>query len=227
MSSQSPQGYAQHPTMGGVAYRVDPVSSDPDMQVAQTIDLMQRYALEDLSDPYLLMDAQAAAFPDPISGVWNLVRGRMKFFDDETNGAGMPVGNGELVEVLIRPRDVARTQGCYGDCDDFSMTTAALLMANGIPCAFATIAAESEAPSRYSHVYCVAYVPMADGTKVRVPMDTSHGPHPGWESPVAYRKREWPLTSEACTGAPGGSLAWLSLGLSLFSVFQLLRKGLA
>ena len=227
----APQGYAIHPTMGQVAYRVDPVSSDPDFQVAQTIDMMRRYALEDVSDPYLYMDAQASAAPDPITGVWRTVTGRMRFREDEESAEGMPAPeNAELAEVLIRPRDVARTAGVYGDCDDFSQYTAALLLANGIPCSFCTIAAEPQEPGRYSHVYTVAYVPMSDGSRLRVPMDTSHGPMfghgPGWESPVAFRRREWPLVPEA-GGGNAGLVAWLSLGLSLWSVWEIIRKGWA
>jgi len=206
---------------------MDPVSSDPDFQVAQTIDLMKRYALEDRYDPYLYMDASAASQPDPITGVWRTVTGRMRFQEDEDSAEGMPIGDTELAEVLIRPRDVARTSGCYGDCDDFSMYTACLLETMGIPCAFCTIAAEPDEPMRYSHVYVVAYVPMSDGSRVRVPLDTSHGPvfghGPGWESPVAFRRREWPLSANASSKTMD-VVAWLSLGLSIFSLWELARK---
>ena len=215
-----PHGFAVHPTYGDVAYRTDTVSWDPDTQVAQTIGLMRGYVLEDVYDPYLLMDAEAASYPDPINGVWGLVRSRLQFTEDEDTAAPMPIGDVDPIEVLIRPRDISRTAGAIGDCDDFAMWTAALLEANGIPCAFCTAAADGRDPSRYSHVYVVAY---PNGQ--RCPMDTSHGQYPGWESPVAYRKREWQIRG-AIQGNAGARecdwLMWLSVAISAFSLYKLL-----
>ena len=49
-----------------------------------------------------------------------------------------------------------------GDCDDFSMLTAALLEASGIPWEFVTVAADRDSPGRFSHVYVRALVEEAD-----------------------------------------------------------------
>lgn len=201
----APRGLLDHPALGTVAYRTDAVSADPDTQVAQTIALMRQYVIEDLRDPYLLMDAVAASYPDPINGTWRLVCDRLTFAQDETTAESVPLsGDQEAVEVLVRPADVARGAP-VGDCDDFAMFTCALLEAQGIPTSFCTVAAEADEPRRFSHVYAVAYL----GGQ-RIPMDTSHGEYPGWETERAYRKQEWPL-HETASVAPAlltGIAAW-------------------
>jgi len=181
------------------------MSNDPDSQVGQTIGLMREKVAEDSADPQFMARAREVVNPQGVEmgqgwithQCWEHVRHAIKFTRDELTGVGgdgMAIGGGdanEVVEVLIRPRDMAQyiDQGmAIGDCDDFSMYMAAMLKANGVDCAFCTVAANSLAPNQYSHVYVVAY---PDGD--RVPCDASHGEYCGWEVGNVGRLTEWPV----------------------------------
>jgi hypothetical protein len=211
-------GVYQHPALGQVLYNVAEVSDDPDTQVAQVIGMMRGYANDDASSPLFHQDLmQCARTDDPVSDVWNYLnrfsgsRG-MQFVSDENTGADWDESYRwrPLVEVLIRPVDQAWLDNPQGDCDDFSMYGAAHLISRGIPCSFATVAADSQDPSIYSHVYLVAY---PNGQ--RIPMDLSHGPYLGWEVASQYGKfREWPL---------GGDLGLLGWGLLLAGSYLLYK----
>jgi hypothetical protein len=218
LGSLEPQGSLYHPAFGQtLSYRLDRVSDDPDTQVAQVTGMMANLVRLDAHDPYVLADAQAAlsdpeAHGDPLEAAFRWVKARMTFVRDEETAepiqAAMPVSAGEIVEVLIRPRDMSdalRGQHGQGDCDDFTIYGAALLRALGIPVNFVTIAADKRDPSVYSHVYLAAY-PAGRG---RVAMDLSHGPRVGWESPVAYRRREWLI--DGPYHGPIAGAAWLGV----------------
>jgi len=94
------------------------------------------------------------------------------------------------VEIPPLPRDLLAlpVPVAQGDCDDYSMLAASMLLAEGIPCAFVTVAADSRDPSQFSHVYVVSRRGGA-----RIPIDASHGPSVGWETPEFYRRSEWPV----------------------------------
>jgi transglutaminase-like putative cysteine protease len=186
-------GTIMHASGAYSTYRLQPIAADPDTQVAQTIAVMRQYAVEDAASPAITQAARDAVVEagggDPVAAVWGYVRARMRFVQDAVTGAGMQDAlPDDLVEVLIRPRDMHTWN--VGDCDDFVTYGAALLIALGVPVAFATVAADSDAPGMYSHVYLIAYP--AGG--VRTPLDLSHGQYVGWETPHAYRLREWPVT---------------------------------
>lgn len=218
-----------HPAFGAeVAAQETYVPDDPDGQVGATIGLMRRYVVEDMASPAIRRDAlEAIGGVDPSTltqteraqRVFQYVKGRLTFTGDE-GLAGMGGFNDDpgapVVEVLIRPRDMAvmcEGGGCrrVGDCDDFSMYTAALLGALGVRSSFVTVAADQAEPDRFSHVYVAAY---PDGQ--RVPMDTSHGAHIGWEVDGVTRSEEWPITGMQDLVAAGVVIAaavwWLRAG---------------
>lgn len=190
-------GTVYHPGIGQyVNYQAIPLSEDPDLQVAQTIELMRRNVIEDSQHPAI--QEQAAAIQqqgsgDPVSDVFDFVRGRVGFQRDEVIAEPMRSAamlNGEVVEVLIRPRDLATMDRPIEDCDGFASYGPALLKAMGIPCAFVTVAADNRDPGRFSHVYAACYPPGGE----RVSIDSSHGPYAGWEAPDQYNKvKEWPI----------------------------------
>jgi hypothetical protein len=176
------------------------VSDDPDDQVEQTIAAMRHYAARDASSPEIQRDAASILnrWPDdPVAGVFDFVRSGVRFEQDEKIGAPVEADlSWPVIEVLMPPSELSRmctgSEECTraGDCDDFSMWAASLLLALGIPCAFVTVAADSREPDRYSHVYVAAYPP----GRGRIALDTSHGPFPGWEVGNRFGKRkEWPL----------------------------------
>lgn len=209
-----------HPGIGSaVSYEVEAVPEDADGQVAKIIDLMTGYVNQDYRTPEVTARAVEALQyhpQDPLQAVFEHVKGKIHFALDETIAAPLyPLLSSrdqEAVEVLIRPVDMAGMEGAYklGDCDDFAMYTAALLLNLGIPCSFVTIAADQGEPERFSHVYVAAY-PLGGG---RVAMDTSHGDGPGWESPHRYRIAEWPLQGMGRGG-------WVLLGLALAGVWAM------
>lgn len=220
------QGQVFHPDFGGVVnYQSQQLSDCPDQQVNATIGVMRQLVLADA--PYLQSEALGAAAMGngcPVTGVFNYVKGKMRFqLDEQTasliNSAVPQSDEKPIVEILIRPRDLSQLcmlqNNAVGDCDDFSMYAACLLTALGIPCSFATVAASGSDPNAYSHVYVVAYpTSPSQGAAVRTPMDCSHGPSVGWETPNRYGKfREWPVTSPASEYVP-----WLVVAVGLATV---------
>ena len=194
LGSLEPQGRLFHPAFGEtLSYRLDRVVDDPDEQVAQVVQMMARLVREDTPDPRVQADAaqaaQSVAGCDPIEGVFQWVRSRMQFVQDEQTAAPIqPLYKEDIVEVLVRPRDMVDAKRAQGDCDDYVMYGAALLRALGVPVNFVTVAADPAGPAQYTHVYLAAY-PRGRG---RVPMDISHGPAPGWDAPNVFGKRkEW------------------------------------
>lgn len=184
-------------------------SDSPDEQVADTIDLMANYVREDSQAPPIQEVAEDLSAPYKWSGqeeeqyaerVFYYVQGLIRFQQDETTARPLAsslakVGLGEypVVEVLIRPVDMVTWRNTTGqppagDCDDYAMLTAALLRAKGVKASFVTVAADPRMPGQFSHVYVVAY----PGGK-RVPLDTSHGEYPGWETASYQRREEWPV----------------------------------
>jgi transglutaminase-like putative cysteine protease len=205
-----------HPAFGEVV-RADAlvVPDDPDEQVAETISLMRRYALEDARRPEIrrLADEVSGSGPplEQAARIWNYVRESVAFANDASLASPLESrASYPIIEVLIRPADLVsmcRNGGCrrLADCDDYSMLIAALLAAKNIRCRFVTVAADpSDGYQSFSHVYVAAY---AEGR--RIPLDASHGPWPGWEVPIEAvgRIREWPVNDDSyCPGA-----AWLAL----------------
>lgn len=164
---------------------------------------MQQYAREDASSPQVVQLARdirlSSTKQDQLSLVesaWWWVKRNVQFTQDEESAVAGGFGS-DVIEILIRPRDMiqlCRTGGCrrMGDCDDFSMLLASLLIALGIPAGdvfFRTVAADGRDPNRYSHVYVAARI-----NGVMVPLDASHGTNPGWETVNKFGKREdWPV----------------------------------
>lgn len=200
------QGSYIHPQMGSVRYEAHVVSDDPQEQVEQVVAQMSEYAVADSASPEILSDLSRVV---PVShavrsslpgGCWTdsrtaaalfyHVQNRMRFQRDEDTVAGLQsMTETPIVEGLVRPVDMAVMERGIGDCDDYAMYLASLLLAAGIPCAFVTVAADPQDPSRFSHVYVAAYT----RDEGRIPLDASHGEYPGWETEYYYQRREWPL----------------------------------
>jgi hypothetical protein len=209
-------------------YSIEQIPEEPDAQVAATIARMCQYVTQDYVHPIVQAAAQTALsfqldpthsyhIPPPLACIHSFVRSRLVFKRDEETAQpfapllkqpGQGAKDDYFVECLTRPVDVlwqyAQTgQPVAGDCDDFSMLCAALLMALGIDCCFATVGADASDPNVFSHVYVVAYWRGA-----RYPIDCSHGPHAGWEAPNKYGKfAEWPIYDRSTWGGLGVALA--------------------
>jgi hypothetical protein len=212
-----PSGTAYHPELGTlVNYKAFPLSEDPDTQVAQTIHRMARNVKEDAQSAPIQREAaaiQASGSGDPLSDTFWHVKHRVGFRQDEQ--LAQPIRqflDGDVVEVLIRPRDLANMRTPLEDCDGFASLLPSLLRAQGVPCSFVTVAADSRDPSRFSHVYAACTDP---STGQRVSLDASHGPYPGWEcleaGPV-WRIKEW-----AIDGPEWGEILLIAAGLFLLA----------
>jgi hypothetical protein len=204
-----------HPDFGDAKlnYSVQDMPASGDAQVAATIRQMCKYVIADCNTPELMEDAAAAKREgngDPIVGAYRLARRRIRFQHDASTGR---FGGKDVVEVLIRPIDVSlmarNNVPVVGDCDDFSMYVAALLLANLVPCCFVTVAADASDPNAYSHVYVAAY-----GDKGRVAVDASHGKFCGWEAPNQFGKcREWEVRADGSAGGGDGFAGLVKLAL--------------
>lgn len=203
-----------HPGWQDTRYETTAVSDDPDQQVEEVIGLMRGYTEADYRTPQVSAQAaQAIAYgggADPVQAVFNHVKGQMSFVRDEVIAMPMqPNHDVPIVEVLVRPVDMATMCAggqCrrMGDCDDYSMYAAALLMNLGVDVSFVTLAADPADPARYSHVYVAAYPEGRGGP--RVALDVSHGKYAGWEAADQFgKKREWPVGG-------GGWMKWLAGG---------------
>lgn len=202
------------------------VPDHPDLQAEAVIDRMRDLVEQDWSTPEIQADAAMieamarANQRDVLDTLFWHIKGKLTFVTDAQLSAPIPAtAETPIVEVLIRPLDMSllcEQSGCrrLGDCDDWSMYTAALLKALGYEYRFVTLAADAADPSRYSHVYVCAVRP--DGVKVA--MDTSHGPYLGWEHGNVYGKRkEW---------GGGGGLAAVAVIAALVIGARMLKGAL-
>lgn len=156
---------------------------------AQTIRRMTELAGAASRSPIVQQAAIAAVagFDSQASqagAIWKWIRERVAFRTDEETARPI-AADPENTEVLIPPDHLLRMARPAGDCDDFSMLAAAMLLSLGIPASFRTVAADPST-DRYSHVYVIAHA--AEG---RLPLDCSHGRFPGWEVHAAGKSRDW------------------------------------
>jgi hypothetical protein len=193
---------AYHPDFGQpVAYRFEAMPDDPDAQVRVAVKKVIGFVLADKETP-IIQQAAAQALDlgggDPISGVWKAVKPHIRFRQDYDIAADLQVDDprkSSIVETFIPPAVQAMLIQLRGsgieDCDGFTGYGACLLSALGVPVSMCTVSAERDRPRLFSHVYLVAY-----WNGMRIPMDLSHGPHPGWECPNLGRMREWVVSAE-------------------------------
>lgn len=173
-----------------------------DISTYQTIQLMIRLAKVSAHSPLVhsaILTATQGISPSNLPtralarAIFYWVNGNVQFVEDETllyKGLGIDRVDKEL---LISPEIMLGMPVPMGDCDDFSLLTASMLLAAGIPCSYLTIAADEKAPEKFSHVYVKAYLvdEMVEGKARELVLDCSHGSYPGWEYQGALRKQEW------------------------------------
>ena len=164
-----------------------------DEAVAITVAHMQRLAARDAQHLRVIAathDVLAAAQPystaEVAKAIYKFVQSRLTFRPDEVHVFERFGIAGDNVEFLQSPAYLLSLDRPQGDCDCYSMLLAAMLHCAGVPCCYATIAANAELPQMFSHIYVVAYP-----ANQRMPLDASHGPYAGWEYPEYTRIREW------------------------------------
>lgn len=201
------------PAPGGVVMESTPAAADTDGATKQTVEKMAAYIRGALSDPAVQRAAVnawrvwgAGAPSDSMKawGVFWMVKHAVKFRVDE--GTMLSAGLHDEQDLLIDPRVLVRMQKPAEDCDGFTMMVAALLASLNIPVYIATIAVDHKDPRRWSHVFPIAVI---DGKTV--PLDTSHGPRPGWMVPPSEvnRFQAWDLN-----GRPANQIKLTPRGLN-------------
>lgn len=224
---------AYHPDFGAnVRYEFERMPEDPDAQVRMAVRKVIGYLRADVCSPIIQEMARRAlelGNGNPIAGVWKSVKSSMRFQHDDVSARRLEVDDArkeDVVEVFIRPVDQAlmimlRGMG-FEDCDGYEMYAGCLLTALGVPCALVTIAAEPERPEQFSHVYIAAYV-----HGKRIPLDFSHGPHPGWEAPNLGRIKEWPIWETAGERFCRLAAPVAALGAAYLALKWIERRGIA
>jgi hypothetical protein len=191
---------AVHPDFGQAAVIWEPRPTlEDEAFTAQTIERMSQYAAAAARSPMIRQAALMAASghtsqASQAGGIWKWIRDRVRFRTDEETARPI-AADPENTEVLIPPEHLLRMAQPSGDCDDFSMLAASMLLALGIPASFRTVAADP-ATDRYSHVYVIAHT--AEGT---LPLDCSHGRFPGWEVRALGKARDWRIEEQMGLGA--------------------------
>jgi len=153
----------------------------------QTVRKMCEHIRAALADPIVQSVAarsQKLKPADRLATLWMWVKGQVKFAQDDTLIRQLFNEDGHF-ELLIAPPVLLRMTKPRGDCDDFTMLIDALATVAGFDCGIVTLACDSKRPGEYSHVYGCAALP-----GVLVPLDCSHGKHPGWEVPRSQIQRK-------------------------------------
>lgn len=123
-----------------------------------------------------------------VRAVYYWIQRNIKFVSDEDTLVNelhrdVPIDGMELLkspEMLL----VTKT----GDCDDFSTLLVSMLINLNFKSRFITIAADSQLPWKFSHVYVKTFLSDSNSW---IPLDCSHGLFPGWEHRPRFREQEW------------------------------------
>lgn len=161
-----------------------------DISTLDTITLMDSHVLADVEHPAIQdaiddieRNSKSDSREDLIEATFEYVKEKVTFVEDETILARLfNIDSG--TELLITPARLLTMHTPMGDCDDFSSLTKCLLMGMGIDTDFTTVAADSDNPGKFSHVY-------VEDEETGIPIDTSHGKYLGWEAPNITRKQIW------------------------------------
>lgn len=171
-----------------------------DVSTRDTIRVMQRLAHTYSRDRLViaavsqaLSAGEANSQRDVACAIFYWVRANVRFVEDETLlYEQLGVGAEDLdKELLIVPPLLLSMPNPQGDCDDFSLLIAAMLLCAGQRPYFVTVAADPLEPQKFSHIYiCVELADENDHLCLdagnRLAMVS-----PGWESGKVTRKAIW------------------------------------
>ncbi len=149
-----------------------------------------------------------ASTEERAKGLFWFVKRKIRFTSDQgllANAFGLDHLDKEL---LISPDTLLSMRTPMGDCDDYSLLLASMLLSAGLPASYVTVAANGKEPHVYSHVYTKTYVP----GRGDYCLDASHGPFPGWEHNEVYRKTVWPVAGGDMVYDSEASMNWCGHG---------------
>jgi transglutaminase-like putative cysteine protease len=173
---------------------------DSDISTADTIAEMKKIVRESLNSPQITsacLRACAKLGEKPndkeiICAIFYWIKRNIRFASDpELNSKFFKHSiDPNNVELLVLPESLVSIPGASGDCDDFAMLAAVMLLKMGIPCRFVTVAADPNFPEHFSHVYNEAF--LIDEWEW-MPFDCSYGQFPGWEYLKITRRKVWDI----------------------------------
>lgn len=170
-----------------------------DVSTADTIRIMRRYAHQYAQHPAVqqatltAISRGATSQRDIACAIFYWVRGNVVFVSDEqVLYSELGVAPVELdKELLIVPPLLLAMPTPAGDCDDFSLLVACMLLCAGIEPFWVTVAADPQDPRTFSHIYICAYLADEDSALPLDPGNRLPAVSPGWESTAVTRKAIW------------------------------------
>lgn len=186
---------------GSVAVLTNPTNRyNSDVSTVDTIRVMQRLAHGYSRHPSVVAavsHALSASVPssqrDVACAIFYWVRTTIRFVEDETllyEQLGVDLEDLDK-ELLIVPPVLLAMPNPQGDCDDFSLLLAAMLLCAGLKPYFVTVAADPLEPHKFSHIYICVH--LADESN-HLCLDAGNRlamVAPGWESANVTRKAIW------------------------------------
>jgi transglutaminase-like putative cysteine protease len=166
---------------------------DTDLSTQQTIERMIDIARSSSSSPKIrnVVNSCLSDLPDNPTNkdlarkLFYWCKNNVRFVEDEKVLAQKLGYKDVYQELLIVPDVLLSMPTPMGDCDDYSMLLASLLVCAQIPCCFTAIAVDANQPERFSHVYVTA---LLDGKWCA--MDVPYGNTLGWEK-KGFRRMDW------------------------------------
>lgn len=172
---------------------------DSDISTRDTIRILRRLARGYSRDSSVVSAVRIAlsgneqSERDIACAIFQWVRATVRFVDDETLlYEQLGVAPEDLdKELLIVPPVLLAMPIPQGDCDDFSLLLASMLLYAGLRPYFVTVAANLGEPHKFSHIYvCVEL--RDEGTHLC--LDAGNRltfASPGWELSKVFRKAIW------------------------------------
>jgi transglutaminase-like putative cysteine protease len=174
---------------------------DSDVSTRDTIRVMRRMAHGYSSDVSVVtalnhaLSSGVRSERDVACAIFNWVRLNIRFVEDETLlYQQLGIEPEELdKELLIVPPVLLAMPIPQGDCDDFSLLIASMLLCAGLRSYFVTVAADPTDPLKFSHIYiCVqlrdesTHLALDAGNRLTLVT-------PGWEVSRVTRKAIWAI----------------------------------
>ena len=170
-----------------------------EVSTRDTVRVMARLAHEYSTHPFVVGATQHALTErvgserDIACAIFRWARSKVHFVYDETLlYEQLGVAPEDLdTELLIVPPLLLRMRPPQGDCDDFSLLIASMLLCARMRPYFVTVAADKAEPMKFSHIY-VAVELRDEGSHMALDAGNRlRGVQPGWELPTVTRKAIW------------------------------------
>ena len=183
--------------VGVHSVRTNPYNND--VSTHATITQMRQYAHQCARHPVVVnavidaLGGAARSQRDIADALFYWVRHNVQFTEDEElmyESLGVPIQSLDK-ELLILPPVLLTMPQPMGDCDDYSLLLASMLLCCGMRPYFVTVAADADDLRKWSHIYVMTY--LQDEGKYMCLDAGNRFPvvPPGWEADKVTRKAIW------------------------------------